>query len=117
MAINIYEDARFEGVLADLKSIGNELVETGMLAGLVGSDESTVVIEFGMYGEENDLEPSILIKITAPEDFDFDEEQLEDFEDHVIGKLEDASLEWSQEVKDLLEDDRLIIVLINGEEY
>jgi hypothetical protein len=117
MDINLHEDARFAGVLADLKSIINELHETGKLSTLTGSDESNVDIEFGMYGDEKNAEPSILIKIDSPEEFDFDEELLEDFEDFVIGKLEDASLEWSQEVKDSLVDDRLVIVLINGEEY
>jgi hypothetical protein len=70
-----------------------------------------------MYGEGKEAEPSILIKVTSPEEVDVEEEVLEDFEDFIIAELEEASLEWSQEVKDSLGDDRMVVLLINGEEY
>jgi hypothetical protein len=117
--MNLHEDPKFAGILADLKRIGDELLESGKLFQLTGSEESRVLIEFGMYGEGKESEPSILIKVTSPEeiDFDFDEEELEELEDYVIARLEDASLEWADELKESLGDDRLIILLINGEEY
>ncbi|NTV92482.1 MAG: hypothetical protein HGA72_04145 [Chlorobiaceae bacterium] len=114
--INLNEDIRFAGVVADLERIRCELVKTGKLVPLTGTTESDVVIEFAEYGEGKESEPSILLKVTSPEDFDGDETLLEDFEDCVIGMLEVASREWSQEVTDLLGDDRQIILLINGEE-
>ncbi len=116
-SINLHQDERFAGVLADLQSIAKELVETGRLVPLVGTGESDVVIEFGSYGEGEKAEPSILIKITSPKEFDGDECLLDDFEDYVISRLEVASRKWSQEATDLLGDDRQVILLINGDEY
>lgn len=115
--INLHEDARFAGVLADLHNIARNLVETGRLVTLTGTKEGDVVIEFGMYGEGKKAEPSILIKVTSPKDFDGAEQLLDNFEDHVISMLEVASREWSKEVTDLLGDNRQIILLINDEEY
>jgi hypothetical protein len=115
--INLHEDARYAGVLTDLENIENKLLETGRLVALTGTVASNVDIEFGIYGEGKDAEPSVLIKVTSPEEVDVDDEVLEDFEDFIIGELEEASLEWSQEVKDTLGDDRMVVLLINGEEY
>ncbi|NTW52563.1 MAG: hypothetical protein HGB22_08245 [Chlorobiaceae bacterium] len=116
--INLHDDARFAGVLVDLENIENKLLETGKLVALTGTVASSVDIEFGMYGEGKDAEASILIKVTSPDDdFIAEEEVLEDFEDFIIEELEEASREWSQEVKDALGDDRMVVLLINGEEY
>jgi hypothetical protein len=116
-SINLHEDARYAGVLVDLENIENKLLETGKLVALTGTVASNVDIEFGMYGEGKEAEPSILIKVTSPEEVDVEEEVLEDFEDFIIAELEEASREWSQEVKDSLGDDRMVVLLINGEEY
>jgi hypothetical protein len=117
-AINLHDDPKFADVLADLDSIETKLLENGKLVELTGTVASSVTIEFGMYGEGKDEEPSILIKVTTPDDIfvDADEEILEDFEDYVIFELEEASIEWSQEVKESLGDNRQVILLINGEE-
>jgi len=115
--INLHEDARFAGVLSDLQNIARDLVETGRLIPITGTTESAVVIEFGNYGTGKKAEPSILVKITSPQDFDGDEQLLDDFEDYVIDKLEEASRQWSREATELLGDDRPLILLINGEEY
>ena len=114
--LDLHGDARFAGVLADLERIRLELLESGKLLPITETDEGDVVIEFGMYGEGKNAEPSILIKITSPMEFDGDEELLDDFEDEVIELLEVASRTWSEEVTELLGDDRPIILLINGEE-
>ena len=116
--INLQDDAKFAGVLADLDNIETKLLENGKLVELTGTVASSVTIEFGMYGDGKEAEPSILIKVTTPDDLyvDADEEVLEDFEDFVIFELEEASTEWSQEVKEELGDNRQIILLINGEE-
>ncbi|NTU68455.1 MAG: hypothetical protein HGB02_06210 [Chlorobiaceae bacterium] len=116
--INLHDDPKFAGVLADLDSIETKLLENGKLVELTGTVASSVAIEFDMYGEGIDAEPSILIKVTTPDDLyvDADESVLEDFEDFVIFELEEASIEWTQEVKDALGDDRLVILLINDEE-
>jgi hypothetical protein len=116
-SINLHEDARYAGVLVDLENIENKLLETGKLVALTGTVTSNVDIEFGMYGEGKEAEPSILIKVTSPEEVDVEEEILEDFEDFIIAELEEASREWSEEVKDSLGDDRMVVLLINGEEY
>ncbi|NTU58812.1 MAG: hypothetical protein HGB00_07845 [Chlorobiaceae bacterium] len=115
--INLHEDARFAGVLVDLENIENKLLETGKLVALTGTVACNVDIEFGTYGEGDEAEPSILIKVTSPEEVDVEDEILEDFEDFIIAELEDASLEWSQEVKEALGDNRMVVLLINGEEY
>ena len=117
-AINLHNDPKFSGVLVDLDNIETRLLENGKLVELTGTVASSVTIEFGMYGEGKEAEPSILIKVTTPDDIyvDADEEVLEDFEDYVIFELEEASIEWSQEVKDSLGDNRQVILLINGEE-
>jgi hypothetical protein len=114
--MDLHQDARFAGVLSDLDRIARELVDTGRLAAIAGTAGSGVVIEFGLYGEGNEAEPSILINITSQEEFDGDECLLDDFEDYVISRLEVASRDWSQEVTGLLGDDRPIVLLINGEE-
>ena len=116
--IDLHDDPKYTGVLADLDRIETELLENGKLMALTGTVASSVTIEFGMFGEGQDAEPSILIKVTSPDDLfvDVEEEVLEDFEDFVIGELEAASLEWSQEVKESLGDDRQVILLINDEE-
>ncbi|MEI8032313.1 MAG: hypothetical protein WCH05_03070 [Chlorobiaceae bacterium] len=114
--INIKEDPIFAPLLADLQKIASELTGNGELEPITGTEESSVVIEFEIYGEGEEAEPSILIKITSKNDFFGDEELLDEFEDLVIGKLEEASRNWSQEVTELLGDDRPIILLINGEE-
>ena len=116
-SINLHKDARFAAVLADLERIRLELLEGGKLLPLTGTDEGDVVIEFAMYGEGKNAEPSILIKVTSPTEFDGDEELLDEFEDEVIGLLEVASRAWSEEVTELLGDDRQVILLINDEEW
>jgi len=114
--IDLCEDARFSGVLADLESVRTNILEKGKLAPITGASEGDVVIEFATYGEGKLAEPSILIKITSPREFDGPESILDEFEDYVIGELEVASREWSQEVTDLLGDERPVILLINDEE-
>jgi hypothetical protein len=114
--INLHEDVRFAGVLADLEGIRTNILEKGKLVPITGTTEGDVVIEFAMYGEGKTAEPSILIKITSPKEFNGPESVLDDFEDYVISKLEVASRDWSQEVTDLLGDERPIILLINDEE-
>ncbi|MBM3422907.1 MAG: hypothetical protein FJY09_06630 [Chlorobi bacterium] len=115
--MDLHQDDRFTGVLSDLERIARDLVDTGRLVPIAGTGESGVVIEFAMYGEGKKAEPSILINITSSEGFDGEERLLDDFEDYVISRLEAASRNWSQEVTDLLGDDRPVILLINGEEY
>lgn len=117
-SINLHDDPRFAGVLEDLDAIETKLLENGKLMGLTGTVASSVTIEFGMHGEGAEAEPSILIKVTTPDDtyVDADDDILDDFEDFVIEELENASLEWSQEIKDSLGDDRQVVLLINGEE-
>ncbi|NTW70270.1 MAG: hypothetical protein HGB23_10580 [Chlorobiaceae bacterium] len=114
--INVYEDARFAPVLADLERISRDIVEKGKLFDLTGAKESAIVIAFETWGEGENAEPGILLKVTSPRDFDGSESLLDDFEDFVIGELEVASREWSLEVTELLGDERPIILLINGEE-
>ncbi|MBN1278278.1 MAG: hypothetical protein JW989_00685, partial [Chlorobiaceae bacterium] len=96
--MDLRQDARFAGVLSDLERIARDLVDTGRLAPIAGTGECDVVIEFGTYGEGKKAEPSILINITSPNEFDGDERLLDDFEDYVIRRLEVASRDWSQEV-------------------
>jgi hypothetical protein len=117
-SIDLHADPKYSAVVADLDEIENRLLENGMLVKLTGSVASSVTIEFGTYGEGDDAEPSILIKVETPDDLyvDADEELLDAFEDFVITELENASLEWSPEVKDSLGDNRQVILLINGEE-
>jgi len=115
--MDMYQDARFAGVLSDLERIARELVDTGRLAAVAGTLGSEVAIEFGMYPEGKKAEPCILINITSQEEFEGDECLLDDFEDYVISRLEVASRDWSQEVTGILGDDRPVILLINGEEY
>lgn len=114
--INLKEDGRFAGVLADLDNIETRLLESGRLVALTGTVASSVDIEFADYGEGKESEPSILIKVTTPDDVFAEDDELDDFEDFVIHELEKASREWTQEVKELLGDDRQVILLINGEE-
>jgi hypothetical protein len=116
-SINLHEDARYASVLLDLDNIENKLLETGKLVALTGTVASNVDIEFGIYGEGKEAEPSILIKVTTPEEVDVDDEVLEDFEDFIIAELEEASREWSQEVKEALGDNRMVVLLINDEEF
>lgn len=117
-SINLHEDPKFAALLADLDNIETKLLENGQLMKLTGTVASSVTIDFDMYGEGNDAEPSILIKVTTPDDLyvDAEEEILEEFEDFVIEELEAASVEWSEEVKDALGDNRQVILLINDEE-
>jgi hypothetical protein len=116
--IDLHADPKYAGLLADLDSIETKLLENGKLMALTGTVASSVTIEFGMYGEGSEEEPSILIRVTTPEDLyvDVPDEVLEDFEDFVIAELEEASREWTQEVKESLGDDRQVILLINDEE-
>ncbi|NTV02875.1 MAG: hypothetical protein HGB04_08885 [Chlorobiaceae bacterium] len=116
--INLHDDPKFARVLADLDNIETSLLENGKLVELTGTVASSVTIEFGIWGEGKEEEPSILIRVTTPDDLyvDADEEVLEDFEDFVIFELEEASIEWSLEVKEALGDNRQVILLINGEE-
>jgi hypothetical protein len=116
MSVNLHEDARFAGVLADLEAVRGEILKKEKLVPVTGTTESDVVIAFDSYGEGKLAEPSILIKITSPNEFDGAESLLDDFEDYVISKLEVASRNWSQEVTELLGDERPIILLINGQE-
>ncbi|NTU92828.1 MAG: hypothetical protein HGB29_01265 [Chlorobiaceae bacterium] len=118
-SIDLSGDPKYAGVKAALDDIEIKLVENGKLVKLTGTVASSVTIEFGMYGDGKNAEPSILIKVTTPDDIfiDADEEILDDFEDFIIAELETASLEWSPEVKESLGDDRQIILLIDGEEY
>jgi hypothetical protein len=116
--INLHDDPKFAGVLSDLDNIETKLLENGKLMDLTGTVASSITIEFSMYGDGKNEEPSILIKVTTPDDIyvDADEDVLDDFEDFVIEELETASIEWSQDVKEALGDDRQVIFLINGEE-
>ncbi len=114
--INIKENPIFAPLLADLQNIATALKQSGQLKPITGTEEGSVAIEFDNYGEGESTEPAILIKITSPNDFFGDEELLDELEDIVIGKLEEASRNWSLEVTELLGDDRPIILLINGEE-
>ncbi len=117
-AINLHDDPKFAGVIADLDRIETKLVENGKLVEITGTVASSVTIEFAIYGEGKEEEPSILIKVTTPDDLyvDVEEEVLDDFEDFVILELEEASTEWSEEVKEALGDNRQVILLINDEE-
>lgn len=115
--INLHENPKYAGVLADLDNIETTLLENGKLMELTGTVASSVTIEFGMYGEGKEAEPSILIKVTTPEEIDPEEDVLEEFEDFVIGELEAASRKWSKEATDSLGDNRQIVLLINDEEY
>ncbi len=116
-SINLNDDPKYSRVLADLDNIETRLLENGKLMELTGTVASSVTIEFGIYGEGKDAEPSILIRVTTPDEIDPEEDVLDDFEDFVIEELEAASLEWSQEVKNSLGDNRQIILIINEEEY
>ena len=116
-SMDLHQDARFAGVLSDLERIEHDLLESGRLIPIAGTGQSDVAIEFAIYGEGKNAEPSILINITSQNEFDGDERLLDDFEDYVISRLEVASRNWSQDVTDLLGDDRPVILLINGEEY
>ncbi|EAT58677.1 hypothetical protein [Chlorobium ferrooxidans] len=115
-SINLHEDPRFATVAADLERIRQEIIAKGKLLPLTGSKDGDVVILFDSYGEGKEAEPSILIEVTSPEEFNGAETLLDEFEDYVIDALEVASREWSQEVTELLGDDRPVILLINGEE-
>jgi len=109
-------DERFSGVFTDLEAIRQGVLESGQLAELTGTDDCDVVVAFDKYGCGNTAEPAIFIKIESAEDFDVDDGRLDDFEDFVVSRISDASLEWSLEVKELLGDDRLVVLLINGDE-
>jgi hypothetical protein len=115
--VNLHDDPKYAQVIADLDNIETMLLENGKLMELTGTVASSVTIEFGMHGEGKEAEPSILIRVTTPDEIDPEEDVLEDFEDFVIEELENASIEWSDEVKESLGDNRQIILLINDEEY
>jgi hypothetical protein len=115
--VSLHDDPKYSRVVTDLDNIETILLENGKLMALTGTVASSVTIEFGMYGEGKDAEPSILIRVTTPDEIDPEEDVLDDFEDFVIEELEAASREWSQEVKDSLGDNRQIILLINDEEF
>ncbi|MWV54172.1 hypothetical protein [Chlorobium phaeovibrioides] len=114
--IKMDEDERFSGVLADLEAIRQDILESGRLAELTGTEDCDFAVAFDRYGRGNTAEPAIFIKIQSAGDFDVDDGRLDDFEDFVVSRISDASLEWTMEVKELLGDDRLVVLLINGEE-
>ncbi|TCD48269.1 hypothetical protein [Chlorobium sp. N1] len=109
-------DARFAPILADLETISRELQEEGFLKTLTGTDGASVTIEFGVWGEEGEAEPSVIVSIDSPEDFEGEDDLLDDFEAEVLERLEAASRGWSTEATDLLGDDRQVVLLFNGED-
>jgi len=114
---DLKNDARLASIAADLETICRELQEEGYLKTLTGTDGATVTIEFGLWGdEESELEPSVIVAVDSPEDFDGEDDLLDDFEDEVLERLEAASRGWSTEATDLLGDDRQVVILINGED-
>jgi hypothetical protein len=109
-------DARFAAILADLETISRELRDEGVIDTLTGTGGGSVTIEFGVWGEGDEAEPSVIVSIDSPEDFDGDDNLIDDFEDEVLERLEAASRGWSTEATDLLGDDRQVVLLFNGEE-
>ncbi|WP_303680943.1 hypothetical protein [Pelodictyon luteolum] len=109
-------DARFAAILADLETISRELRDEGIIDTLTGTEGGSVTIEFGVWGEGDEAEPSVIVSIDSPEDFDGDDDLIDDFEDEVLERLEAASRGWSTEATDLLGDDRQVVLLFNGEE-
>lgn len=115
--LNIYEDPRFEAILADLDAIARDLVREGKLRPITGLEEGELEIEFADYVDGDDIEPAIIASITSPRNFDGDERLLDDFEEELLRRLEAASGSWSVEATELLGDNRPLILLINDEEW